>query len=1064
MNTINLQKDLNEFELRIVEEDYEAARSALRSLLCGYANIPVSGSVANAVKLLADCPQPPSGSASVMLRAIALDGFIADNASNNLSRHVVVLVEKGLPSLSSFFKLHEKNQTYEKFELLEGVKTWVDGKLKPLVVPYTTLASLLAARKSIASSLSHGRLKEFGSIYKVTEVLDAVGSVFSCLEKVEKISDTLADDVEACERMIKDAMKLTELYPSFITTEYLKPFLQCVSERLKVFVESLRGRFTATIDQGWSGTTIPKRYPLLDSGRDLRILVPFRSSGRGGATDVRVSVLCDSEELLLKNEEIALGSISPGEFSVSIDIHVVDPATEFSAILEIEWGEVGTTQRQKNVFDFRVLAQATGIQWDEYTYADPYGTAPAEGAGFVGRHEQVQTLVARMLRHPMEPSYITGQKRVGKTSLATAAAKQALKLDPKKSLSWHYIMWGQIAHEDPRVSLRQLGEQIEEFIVNELPDGIALPKGNYDGSLSPLIKLSATAKKLNENHRFVIIIDEFDEMPQELYLQGGLAETVFGNIRALTTTSNICLLLVGGENMPFVIDRQGQKLNKFSRVNLTYFDRATEWDDYVRLVRGPSEGFLEWHNDAISEIYTLTNGNPYFSKIICSKVYARALRERDVDITREEVLEAVRTEISLLDENLFAHLWQDGIFAPMAEREPIVLMRKRVLAALARCKRASLPTNIENIFEQRSSSELTGSEVKRVLADFVSREVLAEQDGQFQTVLPIFELWLVDIGLSRLASDALSQDLASDVVREENDARVLSHELVKLTQQWPTYRGKHIGAEDVRAWLDQRPSSRDQRLLFNILKSTRFLSEAEVLECIRTARLTLIGMIDAVVRKKATERRNDIIITYVDGEGKSGQKYASLYAEENLVDVRSILAPQNFERTYRQHVERHGQPKAIVIVDDLVGTGRSLAANIRTFHDNHLSMLAEDGPLVLAFALIATKEGQQRMLRELGKLSYNQLDFRAGEILDANASLFFGTKGIFASEDEKDRAQALATDIGATIYKSSPLGYGGQALCIVFPTTVPNNCLPLLHSHSKRSGPKWRPLFERLVN
>ena len=104
------------------------------------------------------------------------------------------------------------------------------------------------------------------------------------------------------------------------------------------------------------------------------------------------------------------------------------------------------------------------------------------------------------------------------------------------------------------------------------------------------------------------------------------------------------------------------------------------------------------------------------------------------------------------------------------------------------------------------------------------------------------------------------------------------------------------------------------------------------------------------------------------------------------------------------------------------------------------------------------------MLRELSKLSYPKLDFRAGELLDENASIFNGQKGVFASNEEKDRAKALATDIGATIYKTNPLGFGGQALNIVFPSTVPNNCLPLLHSRSKKSQLPWYPLFERLVN
>jgi hypothetical protein len=332
---------------------------------------------------------------------------------------------------------------------------------------------------------------------------------------------------------------------------------------------------------------------------------------------------------------------------------------------------------------------------------------------------------------------------------------------------------------------------------------------------------------------------------------------------------------------------------------------------------------------------------------------------------------------------------------------------------------------------------------------------LIEKDGIYRTVLPIFEQWLVDVGLTRLAADSLSQDLAADAIREEDNARVLARELVELTDAWPTYRGKHIGPEEVRAWLDQRPSNHEQRALFNILKATRFLSEADVLDKIKSALLTVTGMVDPAVRKKTTDRRNDIIVTYVDGEGKSGQKYASMYAEENLISVKSIFSPTNFDEAYQRHLELHGDPKAIIIVDDMVGTGKSLAANIKKFHDDHLVKLPEDGPLVLAFALLATKDGQQTLLRELSKLSYNQMNFRACEILDDSASIFSGERGVFATSDEKDRAKALATDIGATIYKRNPLGYGGQELCIVFPTTVPNNSLPLLHTYSKKTGQQW---------
>lgn len=363
MQREDFQNALNDFEFRMIQGDDAAARTALRTLLFGLAELPVQGSVADAVRLLSERTHPPSSAASIVLRAIATEGFLDDNTTNALSRNVVTLVEKGLPSFSNFLKLHEKSQTYEKFAILVGAKTWVDGKLAPLRLPFTTLDSLLAARSSIMGSIAHGRLVEFGAIYKIPELMDSVSSVFGCLEQVSKIEVTLIADVETCEHTINDAMSLVEKFPSFVTIEYLEPFLRSASGKLQEFIVSLRGRFTSVVSQDWSGDTLPKRYPLLDVDRNLRILVPFRSSGRGTATDVKVKVLSDSQEIMFLNEDIMLGSISPGKFSVAIDIHVVDPTHEVSAILEIEWGEVGTALRKDTIFEVSVLAQASGIDW-----------------------------------------------------------------------------------------------------------------------------------------------------------------------------------------------------------------------------------------------------------------------------------------------------------------------------------------------------------------------------------------------------------------------------------------------------------------------------------------------------------------------------------------------------------------------------------------------------------------------------------------------------------------------------------------------------------------------------
>jgi len=294
------------------------------------------------------------------------------------------------------------------------------------------------------------------------------------------------------------------------------------------------------------------------------------------------------------------------------------------------------------------------------------------------------------------------------------------------------------------VGVSQLGESIEAFIVSYLPLDLRDARGDYQGSLAGLIKISEVALRTDPERSFVIILDEFDEIHQELFLQGNLAETFFGNLRALSRCKNICIVLVGCENMPFIMDRQGQKLNNFSRINLSYFSRDSEWSDFQLLVRTPTEGILNWHDDAVSEVFNITNGNPYFAKIVCAGCFRSAVSERDADITANEVRRATEAEISALGANSFAHLWQDGVPKATNEREPDILRRMRVLVALARCLRQRLSPTTAHITDYRTSTSLSEAEITAVLNDFVRREVLREENRQYSFRLPIFHLWLVD--------------------------------------------------------------------------------------------------------------------------------------------------------------------------------------------------------------------------------------------------------------------------------------------------------------------------------
>jgi hypothetical protein len=291
---------------------------------------------------------------------------------------------------------------------------------------------------------------------------------------------------------------------------------------------------------------------------------------------------------------------------------------------------MGSLDSKSLAFEVNICTQKAGVPWGELQQLRPYSTAVAKGDEFVGRREKVTLLASKMLRTPMEPFFVTGQKRVGKTSLTLAAADFAKSQSTE--IDYTYVLWGNIAYENPRDSVSALGRQIANFVRESLPLGFDSPSITLEGSLAPVLPLFALAHKILPQRKYVIIIDEFDEIHPEMYFQGALAETFFANLRALAALENICLALIGGENMPFIMERQGQKLNKLVRFGLDYFSRSHEWEDFKLLVRKPTEPHLNWHDDAVTAVFNVTNGNPYFAKVVCANVYAKAIRDRDSDM------------------------------------------------------------------------------------------------------------------------------------------------------------------------------------------------------------------------------------------------------------------------------------------------------------------------------------------------------------------------------------------------------------------------------------------------
>lgn len=999
--------------------------------------------------------------AFLLARISIVEGAIPGDGKTE--REFAALFEKAAPDISKQLSLSTMRQTYEKIEAIRGVHARALQKLKVLAQCPTSLEEICAARTEINRSLADSLTNSYLSPYRFADVKNAVQVILA------KICD-LADTRDAT--YTSQLLELRELLNqhmfggldagTFVHEDYFVPFLRTCLGALQGLESASRERFECSLRPRRSAPDIAeKHYPLHEVNRTLRVLIGFENVGPGVALDVRAE-LSTADQNLVFDEKLFLGDIRPGPFPLSFEILVVNSTKSESFALSLSWLEVGINERRESIFDFRLYGQNPGVNWSTLEKRHPYSAEVAEGSEFVGRQSKVVSVAARYLKERMASSFITGQKRVGKTSLAKAIQNYIEQSPEAESYSILYLEYGSYSHTDSSATVEALGDAIAEFLCADAGPEVVADKFSFKGSLAPLSRIADALIRVDSKRRYIIILDEFDEIHVDMYRYGALAETFFANLRAISAKRNIAFLLVGGERMPFVMSAQGDQLNRFAKEQLDYFSRVAEWDDYQELVRRPTNENLNWSAGAIARLFDLTNGHPYYTKLLCNRIYLTAVAERDSEITDAEVESAASRLVGELDANAFAHIWKDGIQQEEKEAEVVELRRRRLLSAIARALRSGKRLTFESIASSKLGLKLMDPEILPLVADFERRGFLRGVDAAYELTIPLFGDWLVAHGSAPLLSDALADEYESLVQKAEEDAHVSPAEIVSLTKSWHIYQGQNISPEAVRAWIEQVTSKQEQRQLFTILQNVRFFSTMEVREQLRSAHGMLSQFLRPFVQEKKVDRRSDVFVTYVDGLGKSGAHYAALYAEENRIMSSCVVPPENVDLAVAKHEEAHGSSiSAVVVVDDFVGTGKSLAGNIGKFEESYGAFLRSRGIRLFVVALASTKEGEAKVRASLRNIKELDVDLRVCEVIQPRHYAFRSEGKIWKSADDEARAKELCLRIGRKVHKENFLGYGDSGLLVVFPNNCPNNSLPILHGDSSGDF-RWVPLFPRV--
>ena len=978
------------------------------------------------------------------------------NNYRSCRHHIVHLIRKGCPDLVRDIWNNQKLQNHELIDRLQEIHNQTCNRLTSLQHPFTTLDQVNSLRETIMRHIRNKMTKSYLQIFDFNSIELSVTSLLTHVDTLTQSQGPhLQTSLDSLLESVDEKITQYQSSPVFIVREYFIHFLKHLKDATQDFQNTLSENFACDLQTPSPTYTAERRYPLNIVGYEIHFAVPLTNTGPGVAQNVRAYCLAD--HCHVKREELRLGDVEPSSFVLDLIVVVTEPRDKLDLEIEIQWSAVGNPNDGCKSFTVSILSQRTNIDWEDLSRRHPYSLDVVEAREFHGRSDTVRRILGRLAPDSMRSCYITGQKRVGKSSLAR---KIESDLQQRTSDSYHvlFLDCGDIMHTTGERTLAALGTELEEFLVSSTPLSLNWESRDYSSSLGPLSRLMNTIRRLSISSNFVVILDEFDEINESLYRFGELASTFFLNLRSLSSRRNLAFVLIGAERMPYVMASQGEKLNKFERESLDSFNLETEWADYVALVRDPIHGLVEFHESAVRKLFELTDGHPYFTKMLCVDLYNYLVESKDAEVTASEVDVVQRRVIQKLDINAFAHYLRDGVRGNEDEREIVATDRSRLLRSWVRCVRANQPRTIEALQESGRSSSLDPSKVAPLLDDFCRRRVFVETRGTYNPKVQLFSFWLKEHGISQLILDPLGDELALAKQSREAAAYVTSNEIVELVEKWDIYLSRKVKEERVRAWIEQVESIDDQRLLFTMLTHVRFIGLEDAQQMFEGAHAWMRRKLPVPVKRRRSERRSDIFVSYVDGAGKSGAECARIYARVNEIVLQNVIAPQEIQSRFEDVDE--GNFVGLVIVDDFIGTGDTLEGGL-----GQLSVcfdrfeIGAKHPL-LVVALCGTVEGESRVRSHIGQ-SMTNADLYLCDLLGPQHYAFHENNCIWQSLTEMDLARTLVTDLGGRIQPRNPLGYNSQGLLLTLWRNCPNNSLPILHSEGKRSTP-WVPLFQRI--
>ena len=829
-----------------------------------------------------------------------------------------------------------------------------------------------------------------------------------------------------------------------------------VARQLKNAVNTHFDSLEASLQPSLELFPIAKKYPLAIPGRAINFKIRISNVGTGPARDLMMEDIVSDTCLDIKTSETSLGTIQAGDslaFDIVAEVLALSSKAEFLIVLS--WVRFGS--RESREYEFTVEAQREDIDWERVEFTEPYSLeAVTSGNDLIGRKSELMLLHRLANLNAVGSGFIYGQKRVGKTSLANAISES---LESKDEANWVVIYRGSgdYVGDNATSTLRTLGEVLANSLRQRIPVLANLPTPDFSNGLAPLSSFVDEALRLHDC-RILFILDEFDELPLALIRRTDLSTSLFQPLRQISNKSGCGFLLIGGEGMQQIINFQGDRLNKFRRVEVDYFSRSSNWSDFVELIRRPVQDWLTISDNALEELFKASAGNPYFAKLLASQLFSDMVDNRYSDASEVDMTNAIEKALRAIGGNSFAHFWTDGLVQNAENAEEIMIIRRTVLIAVGKALRKYHTVNSDVIWEEFRST--TGLPVELhsfqfTLSDFASRKVLVEdKQGSITAKVPLFQSWLKDKGVGELLGDSRELELLKSQLQDEERIRVKDDEILGLCDELKhfRYRGRAVEPMGIKTWLDQFGGPYEQRLMFRLLSGIRVYDEntlrAKMSEAFGIVTRNMRTIIESGVRV-----RSDILVSSLDDSAaKSGLRYCRMFASENRISSQSVQALRLLE----QKISENQSIQRLVLIDDFSGSGQSIVAGLKRELE-FLQRANREGIQIILICLVGFAESRSRIERFIENSHLEAYVYFCDE-LGSEHKAFSDASLIFPDADERVRARQIAESKGVMLEKRNPLGYRDTQASVVFYESCPNNTLPIFWSQNDQ----WNALFPRM--